>query len=162
MASAGRRAQAVFLMSEARKRATPLLDRVPFRVSRLTEYCSVSELSKQTGHLPAQWPLGELRTPDGGLPRYGLKRGRCYLLNSQIVELIRRSRRLAAQQKCSSITHTLLPGWCSGEISSPGAAVTMALQDGAEGIKQISPELPRFSYTGGAAHCDLFGCDHGT
>ena len=44
-----------------------------------------------------------------------------------------------------------------GEISSPGAAVTMALQDGAEGIEQISPELRRLLFTGAA-----FGCDHGT
>jgi hypothetical protein len=57
MASTGRRAQAVFLMFEARKRVATLLERVPFRVSRLSEFCSVSELSKQTGHLPAQWPL---------------------------------------------------------------------------------------------------------
>ena len=44
-------------MSEARNRATPLLDRAVFKTSRLAEFCGERELAKQTGHLPAQWPL---------------------------------------------------------------------------------------------------------
>ena len=44
----------------------------------------------------------------GGLPRDSLKRGTCYLLNSQIVELIRTSRSLAATEML--LYRALLPG----------------------------------------------------
>jgi hypothetical protein len=44
-------------MSEARKHTTPKLQRVAFAVSRLAEFCGARELTAQTGHAPAEWPL---------------------------------------------------------------------------------------------------------
>jgi DNA topoisomerase VI subunit B len=42
---------------EPRKRATPTLERVTFKTSRLAEFCGQKELVAQTGHAVEDWPL---------------------------------------------------------------------------------------------------------
>jgi DNA topoisomerase VI subunit B len=44
-------------VSEPRPRQTPTLQRVAFKTSRLAEFVGVRELTAQTGHPPAEWPL---------------------------------------------------------------------------------------------------------
>src|SRR6516164_3589292 len=44
-------------MSKPRRRPTPTLERVAFKTSRLAEFVGVRELTAQTGHPPAEWPL---------------------------------------------------------------------------------------------------------
>jgi len=46
-----------FGSSPVDRRSYPTLQRVLFRTSRLAEFCSVNELTKQVGHPPPQWPL---------------------------------------------------------------------------------------------------------
>jgi hypothetical protein len=45
----------------AKLRSQPKLTRVPFRVSRLMEFCSERELQSQTGHAVDDWPLVMLK-----------------------------------------------------------------------------------------------------
>jgi DNA topoisomerase VI subunit B len=45
----------------AKLRPQPKLTRVPFRVSRLMEFCSERELQNQTGHAVEDWPLVVLK-----------------------------------------------------------------------------------------------------
>jgi DNA topoisomerase VI subunit B len=40
-----------------RIKQTPTLQRVAFQTSRLAEFCSIKELTAQTGHGPEEWPL---------------------------------------------------------------------------------------------------------
>jgi hypothetical protein len=40
-----------------RRQTVPTLERVAFKTSRLSEFCSQRELIAQTGHEPANWPL---------------------------------------------------------------------------------------------------------
>ena len=40
---------------------TPKLDRTVFETSRLLDFCSVKELTAQTGHHPHDWPLVVLK-----------------------------------------------------------------------------------------------------
>jgi len=44
-------------MSDARKQTAPRLQRIAFTTSRLAEFCGEKELTAQTGHAPAEWPL---------------------------------------------------------------------------------------------------------
>ena len=46
----------------ARATAAPRLQRETFRTSRLLEFCSVKELTAQTGHHPVDWPLVILKS----------------------------------------------------------------------------------------------------
>src|SRR6516165_7879085 len=44
-------------MSDARKQTAPRLQWIAFTTSRLAEFCGEKELTAQTGHAPAEWPL---------------------------------------------------------------------------------------------------------
>jgi len=84
----------------------------------------------------------------GALPNVWLRNGVCYLLNTdQIVELIRtrKSRsRTAREMFCYFVDVGC--GLMRGDIPSPNAEVTIALQDAAEGVERISPGLRQFFF----------------
>jgi len=44
-------------MTDTRKNSASKLQRVAFTTSRLAEFCGEKELTAQTGHAPAEWPL---------------------------------------------------------------------------------------------------------
>lgn len=80
----------------------------------------------------------------GTLPKSGSR----YLLNTlQIFELIRKSRRPAAMAMLLYLVQTS-SALMRGEIRSPNAAVTIALQDAVDGIEQLSPALRQFLFGG--------------